>query len=313
MPIPEASTQETLTQEPAAEGQAPESAPADGQQPAGTPTPEEVLDFTKDERAKRMWFNPNTKSWDYNLMYKSIRNGDEVIEKKYKPLRQQADEFTKFLKEYELEPDPAKLKPVFDEWKSFKDPENPIIKRGNYFSYFYDNPEYKNDVETLFETLRKKEIRKQFGEGVSDEIVNEILENRKYREEQTRKEKERADREQHEKLVGTVNDGWARVQKEAKELGFPVNEDIRVKLMQVCAEEQVDPRFMYYKFLEMYKDEVAKYQRAKIQAEQYSKIQKTHKSGIIPASSTQSQGGTPAAQGKPSIVDRIKERVGLKT
>jgi hypothetical protein len=293
-----------------AEPQTPESAPATPPTEGATPAAEEVFDYNKDERSKTMWFNKATKAFDPNLLYKSYKNADTLIEKQYKPLRAQADTFTKFLKDYGYEPDIEKLKPVFDEYKSFKDPENPIIKRGNYFSYFYDNPEYKAEVETLFETLRKKEIRKNFGEGVSDEIVNEIMANRKFREDTEKKEKERADAELHKQLVGTIDSGWKEVEKEAKAIGFPVNEDIRLKLLDICEKEQVDPRFMFYRFQKEYRKEIDQYQRAKIQSDFKKEREKSHKSGVIPASSTQSKGSA-APVGKPSMVDRVKSTLGI--
>ena len=303
---------ETITEKPEVVT-TPEQGQASSPTGNATPTPEEVYDYTKDERSKSMWFNKATKSFDPNLLYKSYKNADTLIEKQYKPLRAQAETFTKFLKEYGYEPDIEKLKPVFDEYKSFKDPENPIIKRGNYFSYFYDNPEYKPEVETLFENLRKKEIRKQFGEGVSDEIVNEIIANRKYREEQEAKEKTRQAQENHQKLVGTIEEGWKKVEKEAKSIGFPVNEEIRQKLLKVCMDEQVDPRFMYYKFIDLYKKEVDQYQRAKIQSDLKKEREKNHKSGIIPGSSSQSKAPAPDSTAKPRMMDRVKERLGLTT
>ena len=299
---------------PSLEGQSgsPEAAPASGQQPAQTPTAQEILDYTKDERLSRMWSNPKTKSFDPNLMYKSVKSADDLIEKQYKPLRAQADSFTKFLKDYGFEPDTEKLKPIFDEYKSFKDPENPVIKRSNYFSYFYDNPEYKADIENLFEGMRKKEIRKQFGEGVSDEIVKEILDNRKFREEQVQKEKMATEEAEHKKLVGTIEQGWEKVKSQTAKLGFPVTDEIRVKLLEQCAKEGIPPNAIYGKFLEMYEEEIFKHNRAKVQSDLTKKQVQTRKNGVIPGSSVQSKGASVPA-GKESLFDRVAAKVGLKT
>jgi len=284
----------------------PEAAPADAGTPAQQPTAQEIADWTKDQRYERMWKK------DPNALYKSYREADKLIEGQYKPLRAQAETFTKLFKEYGYEADPAQIKQAMDELKTWKDPENPTIKRANYFSYFYDHPEYKGEVETMFEGLRKREIRKQFGDGVSDEIVNEIIANRKYREEQEAKEKARIEQEQHSKLVGTIDEGWKRVESEAKAMGFPVTEEIRQQLLEVCAKEDVDPRFMYYKFQDMFKDEVSKYRRLSVQSEQKKLAEKNKRAGIIPASSTPSRPVSKAAT-NPNMLNRVMERIGLKT
>jgi hypothetical protein len=304
----------TVTETPASEVQSisPEAAPAGGQQPAQQPTPQEILDYTKDERSKRMWFNPKTKSFDPNLMYKSIRSGDEIIEKKYKPLQAQADTFTKLFKDYGHEADPEKLKSAFEKLKTWEDPENPVVKRANFFSYFYDNPKYKQAIETQFEDYRRQELQAQFP-GMNDEQIQKQIALETRLNELEMREKKQIEAKQHQELVGTINQGWERVQSECKNIGFPVTEEIRVGLLDECAKENVDPRFVFYKFMDMYKEEVGKYQRAKIQAEQMKTISRTRKSGIIPASSTQSKSTSASTAQKPSMVDRVMSNLGLKT
>lgn len=305
-------TPATETQSPDVQSTSPEVSQAGGEPSAEQPTAQDILDYTKDERLRRMWLDPKTKTFSPNLMYKSIKSGDELIEKQYKPLKAQAETFTKLFKEYGYEPDPEKLKSAFEELKSWKDPENPIVKRGNYVSYFLDHPEYGNELTEVLEGYRKREIRKQFGEGVSDEIVNEIIANRKFREETEAKERQRIEQENHKKLVGTIDQGWSKVQEECKKIGFPVTDQIKEQLFDICAQEDVDPRFMFYKFQEMYKEEIAKHQRAMIQSELVKSREKTQKSGIIPASSTQSRQPSKPVQ-KASMLDRTLDRLGLKT
>ena len=306
----ELDNKETIPATPEAQPDASQQAQASPQQTAQAPIPEEVYDYTKDERSKTMWTDKKTKSFDPNLLYKSYKNSETVLEKQFKPLKAQAESFTKLFENYGMKVDINEVKQALDELKSFKDPENPVIKRGNYFSYFYDNPEYKPEVETFFENMRKKEIRKQFGEGVSDEIVGEIIANRKYREEQEAKEKARLAEESHKKLVGTIEDGWKEIEKESKAIGFPVNEEIRQKLLDICMKEQVDPRFMYFRFLKEYKKEIDQHQRARIQADLTKTQIKNHKNGIIPGSSTQVK-APQTPQNKTSMLDRVLDRVGL--
>ena len=303
---------EIVTAEPEVKSATPEPIQASPQPVAQPPIQEEVFDYTKDERTKSAWLNKQTKAFDTNLLYKSYRNAEGVIEKKYKPLQVQADSFTKLFESYGMKVDINEVKQALEDLKSFKDPENPVIKRGNYFSYFYDNPEYKPEVETFFENMRKKEIRKQFGEGVSDEIVSEIIANREYRQSQEAKEKAKLAEDEHKKLVGTIEDGWKEIEKETKAIGFPVNEEIRQKLLDICMKEQVDPRFMYFRFLKEYKKEIDQHQRARIQADLTKTQIKNHKAGIIPGSSAQVKAPQSQGNAKPSMVDRVLERVGLQ-
>ena len=302
---------EPITAEPTVLPDTQEPAQASAQLAAQPPVADEVYDYTKDERSKTMWADKKTKAFDPNLLYKSYKNADTLIEKQFKPLRAQAESFTKLFESYGMKVDINEVKQALDELKTFKDPENPVIKRGNYFSYFYDNPEYKTDIDNYFEALRKKEISKQFGPGVSDEIVNEILANRKYREDQETKEKARAAEDQHKKLVGTIDDGWKEIEREAKAVGFAVNDDIRVKLLDICAKEQIDPRFMYARFLKEYRKEIDQLNRAKIQAEFTKSRAKTYKSGIIPGSSRQVVAPQSKTNEKPSMLERVKTNLGL--
>ena len=310
-------TETTETGSPASEviQGSPEATPASGKQPVEQPTAQEILDYQKDERLKRMWMSKEGK-FDPNLMYKSVRSGDDIIEKQFKPLKAQAETFTKFLKEYGYEPNPDKLKPEFDELKSWRDPENPVVKRGKFLSFFMDDPEFKPEVEAFLETMRKKGVRREFGEGVSDEVVKEILDSRKFREEYEAKEKARVAAEQHTQLLGSINDGWGKVQKKAKEIGFPVTDDIRVRLLEHCAKEGTSPKDVYPKFLELYEEEIEKYKRLKWQSDNLKTKEKIHKTGIIPAGSMPSKGITQAVKpiGKTAeIVNNIKDRLGLNT
>jgi hypothetical protein len=143
-------------------------------------------------------------------------------------------------------------------------------------------------------------------------VVNEIIANRKYREEQEAKEKAREAEANHTKLVGTIDEGWKRIEKEAKSIGFPVNEEIRQKLLDICVKEQIDPRFMYARFLDEYKTEIDKYQRAKIQSDLTKSREKSHKSGIIPASSTQSK-STIKPDEKQTMLSKVLDKFGLQS
>ncbi len=277
-----------------------------GQPPISTPTAQEIADWTKDERYQRMWKK------DPNQMYKSYKSADDLIEKQYKPLRAQAESFTKLFKDYGYEANPDQLKSAFEELKTWKDPENPTVKRANFFSYFYDHPEYKAEVEATFENLRRRELQKQYP-GMNEEQIKDLMDLKKFKEETESREKQREEAEKHKNLVGTIEQGWERVQTEAKKMGFPITEEIRQGLLDICAKEDVDPRFMFYKFADMYKEEIAKYQRAMVQADMVKARQQKRTSGIIPASPTSSRIPNRQQAVKPSMLDRTLERMGLKT
>jgi hypothetical protein len=97
-----------------------ETVQADDKQVIETPKQDEVFDYTKDERLNRMWVNPKTKAVDPNLMYKSIRSADDIVEKQYKPLRAQADSFNKLLKEYGYEASVEEVQKALDDSKTLK-------------------------------------------------------------------------------------------------------------------------------------------------------------------------------------------------
>ena len=279
-------------------------APTGGQQSAESQVnkPFDHEWWKKDSRMGRTWKDEQTFS-------KAAWNADQLIEKQYKPLKAQAEQFTKLFSDYGFKADPSEIKQALDELKSFRDPENPVIKRGNYFSYFYDNPEYQPEIDSFFENFRRKEIRKQFGEGVSDEIVKEILESRKFREEQTEKENRLKSEQENQKIVGDINKGWERVEKEAKAIGFPIKEGVREALLDECGKQGVPPQFIYQQFAEMYHEEIEKHRRAKIQSDINATRMKQHKSGVIPPSSRVSN-AAPSGK-KLDIMDRVKNSLGL--
>ena len=288
-----------------------EGSPAGGQQPSGKSAVQDAIDYSKDERLKRMWMKEG--KFDPNLMYKSIRNGDEVIEKQFKPLKVQAEAFTNLLRNYGLEPDVEKLKPAFDELKKWRDPENPIVKRGNYLSFFLDDPEFKTETETFLETLREKAVRREFGEGVSDDVVKEILANRQYREESERKEKARQEQENQTRMLSSISGEWAKVEAKCKELGIPTSDEMRVKLLTHCRDNGIPTNGIYYEFQTMYSKDVETKTRAKIQDDLMKTLNKGKKSGIIPAGTGHSKGGQVQGTGKkPNLVNRVMDRLGYQ-
>ena len=284
-----------------AEGQTPQ---AGSQQTAGTPQ-EKPFDkdwWKKDARFGRIWKDDAGFS-------KSAYEADQLIEKQYKPLRQQAETFTNLLKEYGYEPDPIKLKSAFDELKSWKDPNNVIVNRGNYLGAFLEDPEFKIETENFLQGLRKKAIRREFGEGITDEVAKEILENRKYREEQERKAKATEHQQKVAEARSQIDLGWESVQKECKALGFPVTDEIRVKLLQEAMKEGVPGNLLLYKFQSMYKEEIAKYQRAKMQQEQQQKLEKMRKTKVITGSSKVATVPQSTSAKKPGMLERVFKRL----
>lgn len=288
-----------------------EGLPAGGQQPSGKPAAQDASDYSKDERLKRMWMTKG--QFDPNLMYKSVRSGDELIEKQFKPLKAQAEAFTNLLKTYGFEPDVEKLKPAFEELKKWRDPENPLVKRGNYLSFFLDDPEFKGETETFLESLRMKAIRREFGEGTSPELVKEILANRQYREETERKEKARQEQETQTRMVSSIEGEWKKVEAKAKELGIATSDEMRVRLLTHCRDNGIPVNGIYYEFQTMFSKDVEAKTRAKIQEDLMKTLNKGKRSGIIPAGTSQSKGGQVSGTGKkPAIVDRVMNRLGYQ-
>ena len=286
-----------------------EGLPAGGQQPSGKSAVQDAIDYMKDERLKRMWTTKG--QFDPNLMYKSVRNGDELIEKQFKPLKAQAEAFTNLLKNYGFEPDVEKLKPAFEELKKWRDPENPLVKRGNYLSFFLDDPEFKGETETFLESLRMKAIRREFGEGTSPELVKEILANRQYREETERKEKARQEQESQTRMVSSIKGEWKKVEAKCKELGIATSDEMRVKLLTHCRDNGIPTNGIYYEFQTMFSKDVEAKTRAKIQEDLMKTLNKGKRSGVIPAGNGQARSAAVVGKGgKTSILDRVKSQLG---
>jgi len=281
---------------------------AGGQQTAGTPKPADAYDpewWKKDpERFGKTWKTPDD-------VIKSAWHSDQLIEKQYKPLRAQVDAFTKVFQEYGHEASLEKLKAIFDDHKKWNDPENNIVKRGNFLSFFLDHPEYKVETENFLESMRKREVQKQFP-GMSDEMINKIVSLEQFKADQEAKEKAANQKREQEQYLSQITKGWEDVQKECRELGFPVTDEIRTKLLKECFEQGINPQHILYKFMDMYKDEVNKYRNLKIQSEYAKTQQRRRKTGIIPASPTPTR--TAPAKLSNGIIDHaanIAKKLGI--
>jgi hypothetical protein len=276
-----------------------------GQQPVKAST-QEILDWTKDERHGRMWSNKGV--GDPNKLYKSYKE----LEKVYTPLKSESETLKKqiatlseFFKQYELEPDIGKLKPIFDEYKTLKDPENPEMKALEELKYWVQNEATSEQVLKFFNQLRQEEMSRKYPGWNAEQIQKQIEIERKIKnlEEKEQQDTVKAD---YEMSLKTINEQCDRAKKYAENKGFVFTDDIRNTLLDHCMKNNIDPKYVYSEFINLYDEQVSKSFEEKIKQDQLKGLNKNKGNVVMPAKTTAPAKGTGSLRDKfADIVDKM--------
>jgi len=276
-----------------------------GQQPVKAST-QEILDWTKDERHGRMWSNKGV--GDPNKLYKSYKE----LEKVYTPLKSESETLKKqiatlseFFKQYELEPDIGKLKPIFDEYKTLKDPENPEMKALEELKYWVQNEATSEQVLKFFNQLRQEEMSRKYPGWNAEQIQKQIEIERKIKnlEEKEQQDTVKAD---YETSLKTINEQCDRAKKYAENKGFVFTDDIRNTLLDHCMKNNIDPKYVYSEFVNLYDEQVSKSFEEKIKQDQLKGLNKNKGNVVMPAKTTAPAKGTGSLRDKfADIVDKM--------
>jgi len=293
--------------------------PASGQPPVNAST-QEIFDWMKDERKVRMWkgndkvdayinANPDAKKFLENF-YKSYRNIEKVhdpIKKKAEALEGQISTLSEFMKQYGIEPDIEKLKPVLDEYKTFKDPQNPEMQALAELKYWVQNEATGQQVLKFFDQLRQEEMHRKYPGWNAEQIQKQIEIERKIKNLEE-KEQQANVKAEYDTSLKTINEQCDRAKKYAESKGFVFSEDIRSTLLDDCMKNKIEPAYVFAHFVNKYDEQVSKSFEEKIKQDQLKGLNKNRDKVVIPA------GTTKPASGSGSLKDKftqIVEKMGI--
>jgi len=264
--------------------------------PEGTSTPQQVKEsWETDKRWGKIF-----KSHDDT--YKSYRE----MEKMLNPLKENLNKYESTFKEYEL--DFSKFGDYVKEYRSLRDPEGEFQKRANYIGRWLDNPKYAPAVESYFQDLERKELQELFPGMTQEQIERQIRTEERlnaYEAEKKAQEQEK----QVNSYVETIDKGYSKIEKLAKDYGLPLEAGFRQKFLTYCENEGIDPRYVYETFRKEYENEINEAYSKKLESDILAKLEKNKKAGVVPKSS----GAKPASSAKPSMKDTLSKAMFGKT
>jgi len=245
-------------------------------------TTEEIIDWLKDKRAETSWKK------DPNRLYKSYRD----MEKTYSPMKQKFESLNKTFQELGIAPE--HLKEMTEELKTWKDPENPTVKRAQYLDRWLNNPQYANQVLAYFEDLEKKDIQAKYPNMTQDQIEKQVALEQKL-EKLEKAESDRQFQSEVKTELEMIDSGIKEAKEVANSYGFEFSKEIEQFLLKHCDEQGKSGDMIPYYFQKLYRDQILKAQQDKLEKDFLARSEKTKKAVVVPATGTapKPQGATP--------------------
>jgi hypothetical protein len=259
----------------------PKSSPAGVQNNAGK-AEAQGFDYEwwkKDQRFGKIW-GKDKKSIPIPVDgVKSWHEADKILETKYKPAYKQYEDLKNRIKE--LGYDPEKTDDFLNEVKSWKDPDNPIVKLGNYVYQWKDDP-LCGDIDKFFTDLNVRKMQRDFPNWTQEQISEfknlqeEIKAMKAEKEAQRQAEMKQKDAEVVSRLRQDIDVEMKRIEEKCKTLGFEFTQEIRDKLYDYGVKESLNPKHLDYAFQDLFKDEIQKLSenklKSKIMTERQAKL-----------------------------------------
>lgn len=234
-------------------------------------TEQEILDYKNDPRWGKFWKTEND-------LYKGYREIEKLQKSKYDPIIKQHEGLINQLKEngFSLE----QISEVLTEYKSFKDPENPLIANGNYVNKWLGNPLYENAVANFFKDLENKELQRKYPNMTEEQIQKQIvLESRLEALENEKKQQDYS--KQVDVYSNNIDEGLKKAESYAKSKGLEFSDDIRKNLLEYCDKNEILPKFVFHAFLDLYHEQLEKASAELYEKKTLEKTSKIKNAGIL--------------------------------
>jgi hypothetical protein len=218
--------------------------------------------WKKDQRFGKIWKSDKD-------VIRSAYESDKILETKYKPAYKQYEDLKNRIKE--LGHDPEKTDEFINEFKSFKDPNNPIMNLGNYLYQWKDDP-LIGDIDKFFQDLNVRKMQRDFPNMTVEQInefkamKEEINNIKQEKEAQRQAEVKQRETEIVSRLQQEIDVEMKRIEEECKNLGFEFTDDIRQKLYDYGIKESLSPAHLKYAFKDLFKDDIQKLSENKLKS-----------------------------------------------
>lgn len=232
---------------------------------------------------------------------RSYYEADKVLETKYKPAYKQYEDLQKKFKDSGI--DPTKLDEYVKEYQGYKDPNNPLIARSNYFSNWLDNDLYRDNVIQFFQDLETREQERKYPNMTAEARQKMIeLEKRAERLEQVQKQA------QEEKMYQTyqkdIQAGIGSIKKMAEANGFEFTDEIKDQFLDHCMKNGVPAKYMVQEFRSLHDEDLNKSYENKIKASLLASQQEQNKTRV-----TVAKAPVPTTDRPKSFRDQLAEKI----
>ena len=264
-----------------------------------TTTAQEIQDWMQDPRYGKMWKSPND-------LYKSNRELEKLQKSKYDPIMKQYEGLKKTFTDNGLSLE--QLNDFISEYKSFKNPENPLIANGEYVNKWLTNPMYEKTVANFFSELEKSERQRQFP-NMTEQQIAEWQDMQTQLKTLQQKEQEQVFNKTVESSTVDITSGINKAKKYAESKGFEFTDDIRNEHLDYCMKQGIAPKYVYATFIDRYQDQIDKSAAEMYEKKTLEKTSKIRGAGIVSGSSNSANKPSTAVNSFDSLRDAIQSNL----
>uniref|UniRef100_A0A6M3LJH1 Uncharacterized protein n=1 Tax=viral metagenome TaxID=1070528 RepID=A0A6M3LJH1_9ZZZZ len=272
-----------------------------GKQPAKPAVPE-VYDWTKDKRYETMWKK------DVNGgLYKSYREVEKLIEptkRELDALKADKTAMTELAKSYGITLE--QIKDVFEDYKTYKDPEALHNQYVSSFKKWVDNEKTMPRLDKLIRDFQEEEWAEKYP-GMTAETRAKVQVQEERLQKLETDEKNRTFQSNVEKQKKDLLDNLASIKKDCTEYGYDFTKDIEVKLLDYCEKNGINTNAVYAEFIKQYGKDLRASYAEKVKTEQLQTLNK-NKQGAVPGPGASAPGAS-ASGG--SLLNRLKTAAGI--
>lgn len=229
-----------------------------GNEPVNQTTEAKVYNWETDKRYGKMWKSPND-------LYKSYRS----MEEQYPALKKQLEEEQMSKKTlYELLEKngfkPETFAEELERIKPYRDENSEINQVYNYWNKWANNDLYKDKIAQFYQELEMQEIQRQYPNMNAEQIKKQMELEKQVQELKTFKQQQEQTK-YVEEIKGTIQNSLGEVEKFAGSFGYKLTPEVKNFLLDHCAKNGIDPKYIKSEFFSLYQEELMKARDKKIE------------------------------------------------
>ena len=240
---------------------------------------EELLDWKKDKRYGKMWKNEND-------LYKSYTGLEKWKATNHDPIKKEYDDMMQLFSEHEI--DKSRLKDYIDEYKSFKDPNNPVVASVNYIGKWLNNDLYRDKLNTFFDGLEQEEIQRRYP-NMTAETRQKMMDYERKMEEYDKKLKAIEEEKRYNQYTTEIQENLDKCKELAESRGFGFPDKIKNELVAYCDKNNIPTKYIYQAFMEKYREQLDKAFAEKTEQNLLKKFNKNKSAGIVKAGTNKNE------------------------